>query len=152
MLERINKLLDKIKETKPTENSIVLQGPDTIKNIVEYETQKLAFLEQVNGALLAQITDPKMINKLSYKEKQRLLKFLCEIQNDSRDFILNVASLCQKNQFLSQILNMTSYETVTVTSDNGETFQSVITEDRRKELTEMLRDAINDRVRQQSRS
>lgn len=150
MLEKINKLLDKVRETKPAENSIVLQGPDTIKNIVEYETQKLAFLEQVNSSLLAQITNPAVMRKLSYKEKQHLLKFLCEMQKDSRDFILNVASLCTKNQFLGQILKMSTMDTVTVVSDSGETFQSLITEDRRKELTEMLRDAINDRAREQN--
>lgn len=145
MLERVNKFLQERKSEMPQE--VVLQGPDTIKNIIAFETQKLAFLENINSHLLAQVADIKTINKLSYKEKQQLLRFLTDIQNDSRDFILNVAALCSKNQFLEQVLKLSTMDTITVESDNGETFESVISEERRKELTEMLRDAINDRAR-----
>ena len=145
MLERVNKFLQERKSEVPQE--VVLQGPDTIKNIIAFETQKLAFLENINSHLLAQVADIKTINKLSYKEKQQLLRFLTDIQNDSRDFILNVAALCSKNQFLEQVLKLSTMDTITVESDNGETFESVISEERRKELTEMLRDAINDRAR-----
>ena len=151
MLERINKFLTELKSNRNQEiTDTTLHGPDTIKNILETEVQKMTFLEKVNSELLVQITDPKIIKRLSYKDKKELLEFLSNMQNNSRNFIVDMADLCTKNQFLNQVLKMSTYDTITVTSDNGETFESVITEDRRRELTEMLRDAINDRAREQS--
>ena len=150
MLEKINNFLKNIEIKSAPAEEIVLQGPDTLRNILEHETQKLAFLEQVNSALLYQVANPKVIKKLSYKEKKELLRFLSDIQNDSRNFIINMASLCAKNSFFDEVLKLSKAPTVTVVSDNGETFESLITEERRKELTEMLRDEINTRAREQA--
>ena len=83
----------------------------------------------------------------SYKEKQNLLKTVIEIQTNSRDFIFKVAELSSKNEFLKKVLELSQEPKEKVITSNGEIFESSIDENKRKELTELLREVANNMVR-----
>jgi hypothetical protein len=129
------------------ESNVVLNSGDVVKNILINETVKLGRLDYVTNELLNYITDSKTIKQLSYKEKQNLLKTITEIQTNSRDFIFKVAELSSKNSFLQEVLKMTQGEKEIIQSSNGETYISSIDDETRKNLSEILRDVVNERVR-----
>lgn len=147
-LTKINKLLDNnLPEVKP-ENNIIVNGKETIKNILVNETIKLSKLEQVSNELLADITDIKVRRTMTQKEKQNLLRLVQEVEKDSRDFIFRVAEMSTKNAVLNEILKLAQNGTERVVSENGEVFDSSITEEQRKDLTILLRDILNEQTRQ----
>lgn len=146
-LNKVNEFLKNQITEVPKETSIVLNGPDAIKNILINETIKLGKLEEVSNELLAYLTDSKEIKRLSYKDKQNLLRTITEIQTNSRDFIFKVAELSSKNAFLQSVLKATQEPRQILTSSNGEQYISTIDEDTRKNLTEILRDIVNERTR-----
>ena len=146
-LSRVNKLLNDNKQEVKNESGIIVSGPDTIKNILMNETLKLAKLEQVSNELLNYVTDSKVIKHLSYKEKQNLLKTVIEIQTNSRDFIFKVAELSSKNEFLKKVLELSQEPKEKVITSNGEVFESSIDENKRQQLTELLREVANNMVR-----
>ena len=147
-LDKVNSFLQNIEDTEVvSENQVVLSGPDTIKNILLNETIKLNRLELVTNELLNYLTDPKAIKKLSYKEKQYLLQTITNIQNNSRDFIFKVAEMSAKNSFLQEVLRVAQEPKELITSCNGETYISGIDEETRKNLTEILTEIVNERIR-----
>ena len=148
-LTKVNEFLKKKEEQVPEvkETGIILNGPDTIKNILINETIKLNKLEQVSAELLSYLTDSKAMKKLSRKEQQSLLRDIVTIQTNSRDFIFKVAELSSKNEFLKKILDLTQGPREVVVSENGEVFESSIDDKDRKRLAEILRDAMNDITR-----
>ena len=148
-LTKVNEFLKKKEEQVPEvkETGIILNGPDTIKNILINETIKLNKLEQVSAELLSYLTDSKAMKKLSRKEQQSLLRDIVTIQTNSRDFIFKVAELSSKNEFLKKILDLTQGPREVVISENGEVFESSIDDKDRKRLAEILRDAMNDITR-----
>ena len=148
-LTKVNECLKKKEEQVPEvkETGIILNGPDTIKNILINETIKLNKLEQVSAELLTYLTDSKAMKKLSRKEQQSLLRDIVTIQTNSRDFIFKVAELSSKNEFLKKILDLTQGPKEVVISENGEVFESSIDEKDRKRLAEILRDVMNDKTR-----
>lgn len=146
-LTRIDQFLQASLDTPPMETQVVLNGSDTVKNILINETTKLNRLEQVTSELLDYLTDSKVIKKLSYKEKKSLLETITTIQNDSRDFIFRVAEISAKNTFLQELLKSTQEPRQLVQSSNGEIYESSVDDHTRKQLTELLRDMINDEVR-----
>ena len=146
-LNRVNEFLRNQVTEVSKETSVVLNGPDAIKNILVNETVKLGKLEEVSNTLLNYLTDSKEIKRLSYKEKQNLLRTITEIQTNSRDFIFKVAELSSKNAFLQNVLKATQEPRQILTSSNGETYISNIDEDTRRNLTEILRDMVNERTR-----
>ena len=129
------------------ETGIILSGPDTIKNILVNETIKLNKLEQVEAELINYLTDSREMRKLSRKEQQSLLRDIVSIQTNSRDFIFKVAEMSHKNEFLKQVLELAQGPKEVVVSESGEVFESSITEDDRKHLTELVRDILNDQTR-----
>lgn len=146
-LTKVNEFLSK-KEIVPSEETpIILNGPDTIKNILVNETLKLGRLEAVTNELLDYITDSKTMKNLSYKEKQNLLTTITNIQANSRDFIFRVAELSTKNTFLQEVLKMAQGPREIIQSESGEVYVSNIDDETRKNLTELLRDIVNERVR-----
>lgn len=149
-LNKVNNFLQNIQddtEVKQTESEIVLSGPDAIKNILLNETVKLNRLEVITNELLNYLSDPKSIKKLSYKEKQYLLTTITNIQANSRDFIFKVAEMSAKNTFLQEVLRVAQEPREIITSCNGETYISSIDDETRKNLTEILRDVVNERIR-----
>ncbi len=146
-LTRINEFLNKKEAPITQETGVILNGPDTIKNILINETIKLNKLEQVTAELIHHLTDSKEMKRLPRKEQQALLRDIVSIQTNSRDFIFKVAELSSKNDFLREILKLSQGVTDVVISENGEIFDSSITEQDRKYLSEMLRDILNDQTR-----
>ena len=147
-LTKVNDFLNNIEEEPEIkQTNIVLSGPDAIKNILVNETLKLTRLESVTNELLNYLTDHKAIKQLTYKEKQHLLSTITDIQTNSRDFIFKVAELSSKNSFLQEVLKMAQEPKELITSCNGETYISNIDEETRRNLTEILRDVVNERVR-----
>lgn len=148
-LTKVNQFLKKKEEQVPEvkETGIILNGPDTIKNILINETIKLNKLEQVSAELLTYLTDSKAMKKLTRKEQQSLLRDIVAIQTNSRDFIFKVAELSTKNEFLKKILELSQGNKEVVISENGEVFESSVSEEDRKRLAEILRDVMNDRTR-----
>lgn len=147
-LTKVNEFLNEVpKPNEVAETQVVLSGPDAIKNILMNETNKLCRLENVTNILLDYITDPKAIKQLSYKEKQHLLNTITDIQNNSRDFIFKVAEMSSKNSFLQEVLKMAQEPNEIITSSNGETYVSSISDEARRNITEILRNVINERVR-----
>lgn len=148
-LDKVNNFLNNINQNNEVsqETNIILSGPDAIKNILINETIKLGKLEAVSNELLAYLTDSKAIKNLSYKEKQHLLGTITDIQNNSRDFIFRVAEMSNKNAFLKEVLKLAEgpKETI-ITSANGETYISSIDDETRRDLSELLREVINDRI------
>lgn len=149
-LDKVNRFLTKKQmEQQPTaqESSIILNGPDTIKNILINETIKLNKLEQVSGELINHLTDSKEMKRLPRKEQQSLLRDVVAMQTNSRDFIFRVAEMSSKNEFLKQVLELAKGPKEVVLSENGEVFESSITDSDRRHLDEVLRNMLNDQTR-----
>lgn len=152
-LTKVNEFLNSeiIPNEKDVETStIITSGPDTIKNILVSETLKLQKLESASSELLAYLTDSKIMKRLSHKDKQSLLTTITSIQTNSRDFILRVAELSNKNKFLQEVLRMAQEPKTIIQSSEGETYISSIDEDTRRDLSELLRDLVHERVRNNS--
>lgn len=152
-LTKVNEFLNSeiIPNEKDVETStIITSGPDTIKNILVSETLKLQKLESASSELLSYLTDSKIMKRLSHKDKQSLLTTITSIQTNSRDFILRVAELSNKNKFLQEVLRMAQEPKTIIQSSEGETYISSIDEDTRRDLSELLRDLVHERVRNNS--
>lgn len=147
-LNRVNKFLSEQKAQPEREAEIVVSGPDCIKNIFVSEAMKAAKLELVSDELINYLTDSKAIKNLSYKEKQGLLRDVTAIKADSRDFMVRFAELSTKNALVQEVLELAKGPQELVKSENGEVYVSSIDESTRKELSELLRNVINDRIRE----
>lgn len=146
-LTRINDYLAKQPPAIPEETEVVLNGPDTMRNILINETVKLSKLEQVSNELIADITDPNVRRLMNQKEKQNLLRLVQEVEKDSRDFIFKVAEMSTKNSFLNEVLKIAQNPTEVVISEDGTVYKSSITEEQRNDLTILLRDILNEQTR-----
>lgn len=147
-LNKVNEYLNKKNEVpEKVETGIILSGPDTIKNILINEVVKLDKLEQVSAELINYLTDSREMRKLSRKEQQSLLRDIVAIQTNSRDFIFKVAELSSKNEFLKKVLDLAAGPKEVVISENGEVFESSVSEEDKKKLAELLRDMLNDQTR-----
>lgn len=146
-LDKVNAFLTNLETPKIQEdNTVILSGPDAIRNILLNETVKLNKLEMVSNELLQYLTDSRVIRELSYKDKKSLFETISQVQNNSRDFIFRFAELSNKNTFLQEILKLANTPKEIITSENGETYVSTVDDDTRKHLSEILRDIVNDRV------
>ena len=147
-LNKVNEYLNKKNEVpEKMETGIILSGPDTIKNILINEVVKFDKLEQVSAELINYLTDSREMRKLSRKEQQSLLRDIVAIQTNSRDFIFKVAELSSKNEFLKKVLDLAAGPKEVVISENGEVFESSVSEEDKKKLAELLRDMLNDQTR-----
>ena len=148
-LTKVTEFLNKKEEVenKPQENTLILNGPDTLKNILLNETLKLNKLEHVENQLIEYLTDSKEMKKLSRKEQQSLLRDIVAIQTNSRDFIVKMAEMATKNSVIKQIIEISSGPKEVVISENGEVFESSISEQDRRRLDDVLRNMLDDRTR-----
>ena len=147
-LKRVNEFLKASKHDEISRaTDVVMNGSDTVKNILINETIKVNRLENLSNCLLGYISDERTIKRLTYREQQELLKTISAIQNSSRDFIFKVAELSAKNEFIKRVLEVTNQPHDIADSSCGEQYISTIDEETRKNLTEVLRDMVNDRIR-----
>ena len=110
---------------------------------------KASKLEMVSDELIRYLTDSKAIKQLSYKEKQNLLKDVTAIKADSRDFMVRFAELSTKNALVAKVIEMAEGDKPLIQSESGEVYTSSIDDGTRKELSELLRTIINDRLREE---
>lgn len=147
-LSKVNKFLTENNKKSEKEAEIIVSGEDCIKNIFISEAMKATKLEMVSDELLGYLTDSKTIKALSYKEKQSLLRDVTAIKADSRDFMIRFTELATKHKFIKDIIEMAQKPKELVQSENGEIYTSTIDDNTRNELSEILRNVLNDRIRE----
>lgn len=143
-LTRVNEFLKK-NEICVQQDNPVLNAPDTIKNIVVSEIVDIARLEKISDELITYLS--KDLKRQSRKDQQSFLRDVETIKANKRDFVFNVAKEMNKNDFLNKVFNMATQTTETVISENGQVFESSITDENRRALQALLIDLVNDQTR-----
>lgn len=145
-LPRVSKFLqDNDVSCAPSETKVILNSPDTIKNIVVSEIIDIAKLDKISDELITYLS--KDLKKQSRKDQQSFLRDVEWIKSNKRDFIFKVAQETTKNQFLNKIFELASEPKQTVISENGEIFESSITNETRIHLSELITDILNEKTR-----
>ena len=143
-LTRVNNFFKK-NEIIPVDNSIVLDAPETVKNIVVSEIIDIGRLDKISDELITYLS--KDLKRQSRKDQQSLLRDVEMVKANKRDFVFNVAKEMNKNEFLERIFAAATTPTETVIAEDGTVFESPITDDQRLELQKLLVDMINDKTR-----
>ena len=144
-LTRVNEFLKKNEVTIPQESGIVLNSADAIKNIVMSEIMDIARLDKISDELITYLS--KDLKRQTRKEQQSFLRDVEWIKSNKRDFVFRVAQETNKNQFLNKIFTLASQPKEKVISENGEIFESSITEENRLQLSELIRDILDEKTR-----
>ena len=132
-------------EIIPVDNSIVLDAPETVKNIVVSEIIDIGRLDKISDELITYLS--KDLKRQSRKDQQSLLRDVEMVKANKRDFVFNVAKEMNKNEFLERIFQVATTPTETVIAEDGTVFESPITDDQRLELQKLLVDMVNDKTR-----
>lgn len=144
-LNRVNEFLKRNEIVVSNDSGIILNSPDTIKNIVVSEILDIAKLDKISDELISYLS--KDLKRQSRKDQQSFLRDVEMIKSNKRDFVFRVAQETNKNEFLNKIFNLASQAKQTVISENGEVFESSITEENRAQLSELIRDILNEKTR-----
>lgn len=144
-LTRVNEFLKKNEVAIPQESGIVLNSADAIKNIVMSEIMDIARLDKISDELITYLS--KDLKRQTRKEQQSFLRDVEWIKSNKRDFVFRVAQETNKNQFLNKIFTLASQPKEKVISENGEIFESSITEENRLQLSELIRDILDEKTR-----
>lgn len=144
-LNRVNEFLKRNEIVVSNDSGIILNSPDTIKNIVVSEILDIAKLDKISDELISYLS--KDLKRQSRKDQQSFLRDVETIKSNKRDFVFRVAQETNKNEFLNKIFNLASQPKQTVISENGEVFESSITEENRAQLSELIRDILNEKTR-----
>ena len=144
-LNRVNEFLKRNEIVVSNDSGIILNSPDTIKNIVVSEILDIAKLDKISDELISYLS--KDLKRQSRKDQQSFLRDVEMIKSNKRDFVFRVAQETNKNEFLYKIFNLASQPKQTVISENGEVFESSITEENRAQLSELIRDILNEKTR-----
>lgn len=145
-LTRVNKFLQKNEIAIPQDTEVTINTPDTIQNIVVSEIKDIARLEKISDELLTYLS--KDLKRQTRKEQQSFLRDVEMIKGNKRDFVFRVAQEINKNKALSQLFQIAQKPHETVISQNGEVFESSITNETRLQLSELIRDILDDRTRE----
>ena len=143
-LTRVNNFLKK-NEVIPVDNSVILDAPQTVKNIVVSEIIDIGRLDKISDELITYLS--KDLKRQSRKDQQSLLRDVEMVKANKRDFVFNVAKEMNKNEFLERIFQAATQPTETVIAEDGTVFESTITEEQRAELQKLLVDMVNDKTR-----
>ena len=143
-LTRVNNFLKK-NEVIPVDNSVILDAPQTVKNIVVSEIIDIGRLDKISEELITYLS--KDLKRQSRKDQQSLLRDVEMVKANKRDFVFNVAKEMNKNEFLEKIFQAATQPTETVIAEDGTVFESTITEEQRAELQKLLVDMVNDKTR-----
>ena len=138
-LNRVNQFLANIEP--PKENDIILNGADITRNIVLSEIMDISRLTKISDELLTYLS--KDMKRLSRKEQQSFWRDVEAVNARKEDFIVKVAQEANKNEFMKKIFNMASQPTEKVISENGEVYESSITDEQRAQLSTLLVDLMN---------
>lgn len=138
-LNRVNQFLANLEP--PKENDIILNGADVTKNIVVSEIMDIARLTKISQELLSYLS--KDMKNLSRKEQQSFWRDVEAVNARKEDFIFKIAQETSKNEFMNKVFNMASQPTEKVISENGEVYESSITDEQRNQLSALLVDLMN---------
>lgn len=144
-LTRVNEFLKKNEVIVPQENNVILNGPDTIKNIVVSEIIDIGRLDKISDELITYLS--KDLKRQSRKDQQSFLRDVETIKSNKRDFVFRVAQETTKNEFLTKIFTLAAQPTEKVISENGEVFESSISSEDKTHLRNLLIDFLNDQTR-----
>lgn len=140
---KVNEFLSKLEPVSETD--VVLNGPDVIKNIVVSEIMDINRLSALSSELLTILS--KDIKSLSRKEQQSFWKDVEAVNARKEDFVFKIAQESNKNNFMQKILNLSAQPNEKVISENGEVFESSVTDETRTQLQALLVDMLNDTTR-----
>lgn len=143
-LNRVNNFLEN-QIVPSNEENFVINGPEVVKNIVVSNIIDISRLHNIESQLIDHLS--KDLNRLSRKEAQFLLRDIDAVSARKENFTLEVAKSVQKDEWMQKIFQMASEDQETVISENGEVFQSSVTEDDKKMLKAILVDLLNDTTR-----
>lgn len=144
-LNRVNEFLKKNEIVAVQENGIILNSPDTIKNIVVKEIIDIGRLDAISDELITYLS--KDLKRQSRKDQQSFLRDVETIKSNKRDFVFRVAQETNKNEFLNKIFTLASQPSETVIAEDGTVFESSITEETRKQLSGLINDILNEQTR-----
>lgn len=138
-LNRVNKFLSEIEA--PKENDVILNGADVTKNIVVSEIMDISRLTKISDELLTYLS--KDMKRLSRKEQQSFWRDVEAVNARKEDFVFKIAQEANKNEFMNKVFNMASQPKEKVISENGEVFESSVTDEQRNQLSALLVDLMN---------
>jgi len=121
-------------------------SPDTIKNIVVSEIIDIARLDKISDELITYLS--KDLKRQTRKDQQSFLRDVEVIKANKRDFVFRVAQETNKNEFLHKIFQLAEQPKQTVISENGEVFESSITDENRLQLAKLVNDILNEKTRE----
>lgn len=147
-LSRVNDLLNKKDEVVTNqETEIMFNGPDVMKNILYNELVKQSRLNQISDELIGYLS--KDLSKQTRKEQQAFWRDVEAVRANSRDFTLRFIQEGNKNAFFKSVIEMAKDPHETVISEDGEVFESAITDDKKKFLADLVFDILNEQTRGQ---
>lgn len=138
-LNRVNKFLANLEP--PKENDVILNGADVTKNIVLSEIMDISRLTKISDELLTYLS--KDMKRLSRKEQQSFWRDVEAVNARKEDFVFKIAQEANKNEFMNKVFNMASQPKEKVVSENGEVFDSSVTDEQRNQLSALLVDLMN---------
>ena len=141
--DKVNNFLSNLEETSETD--VVLNGSEVVKNIVVSEILDINRLSQLSKELLTCLS--KDIKRLSRKEQQSFWRDVEAVNARKEDFVFKIAQETNKNEFMNKIFNMAAQPKEKVISENGEVFESSVSNETRNQLTALLVDMLNDSTR-----
>lgn len=141
--DKVNNFLANLEETSETD--VVLNGSEVVKNIVVSEIMDINRLSQLSKELLTCLS--KDIKRLSRKEQQSFWRDVEAVNARKEDFVFKIAQETNKNEFMNKIFNMAAQPKEKVISENGEVFESSVSNETRNQLTALLVDMLNDSTR-----
>jgi hypothetical protein len=144
-LNRVNNYLANIEPIK--ENEVLVSDADVMKNIVANEIQDITRLSKISSELITYLS--RDIAHLSRKEQQSLWRDVEAVNARKEDWVFKIAQEANKNGFINKILDIANQGTEKVISDNGEVFDSSISNENRAQLSAILVDLLNDSTRRQ---
>lgn len=140
---RVNQFLNNLEPVPETE--VVLDGTEVMKSILVSEVKDISRLSNLSSELLNHLS--KDIKSLSRKEQQYFWKDVESVLARKEDWFFKVAQESNKSGFIQKIIDIANKPNEKVITEDGEVFDSSITEDNRVQLSNLLIDLLNDNSR-----
>lgn len=143
--DRVNQFLANIENNTVPENEVVINGAEAMKNIMISELKDIPKLDRLSNELLGYLS--KDIKNQSRKDQQSFWRDVEAVKARKEDWIYKIMQDANKNGVIMKLMDMAMSPRETVISENGEVFQSSITEENKTHLKALLVDLLNDKAR-----
>lgn len=144
-LTRVNQYLQQNEIVPQNSNEVILNPPDTIKNIVVSEIIDIGRLDKISDELITYLS--KDLKRQPRKDQQSFLRDVEMIKSNKRDFVFNVAKEINKNEFLNRVFTLAVQPGEEVIAEDGTVFKTGVDANTRAELQALLIDMVNDKTR-----